>query len=58
MIIVTEAGAVERRFVPRDAASAALVAQAFGTMLSEWTGRPAPNGAASGVALASTDCAR
>ena len=38
VIIVTQEGAVERRFVPRDADSAALIERAFGAMLRDWTG--------------------
>lgn len=40
VIVVADDGAVERRFLPRDARSAALIAQAFGAMLADWTDRP------------------
>jgi 3-dehydroquinate synthase len=58
VIIVTEDGAVERCFAPRESASAALIAQAFGAMLAEWTGRAARTRTVSGAALATADSAR
>lgn len=41
VIIVTADGSVERRFLPRDAASADLIAGVFATMLTDWCVDPA-----------------